>query len=265
MVCRPCPGCVLATEGMKLDFHEFLRSLWDTVCKPCRGTWSDFQAFLGSFCDTVCRPCPRHVLATKGTQVDFQAHKGGAMCRLCQRRMYVPRHFGKQPDFQAFLGTILAKAGTQVNFQAHEGSTVYRPCQRSRYVSRHFGQFLGHGVQAMFGDASWLWQESSLIFRYFWDIVCRLCPGRGHVQATASISGQFLGTICRPCRGWVLVPARTQPDFQAFLGSFWDTVCRPSPWTRPDFQAVFGTRCAGLVWDVFGPRQGRNAISGFSE
>ncbi|CAA3016166.1 Hypothetical predicted protein, partial [Olea europaea subsp. europaea] len=35
--------------------------------------------------------------------------------------------------------------------------------------------------------------------------------------------------VCRSCPGRILVVIEKQPDFQAFLGNFYDTVCRPCP------------------------------------
>ncbi|CAA3016151.1 Hypothetical predicted protein [Olea europaea subsp. europaea] len=101
----------------------------------------------------------------------------------------------------------------------------------------------------------------------FWDMVCRLCPRYGtdatlfsgtsrqflgpglhsmfgtrlgHGRDAArflGIFGQFLGTLCQRCLGYVLGTTGMQPDFQAFLRSFWDIVCRPYPGrrTQPDF------------------------------
>ncbi|CAA2988023.1 Hypothetical predicted protein [Olea europaea subsp. europaea] len=54
------------------------------------------------------------------------------------------------------------------------------------------------------------------------------CPGRVLTAARMlpnfqAFLGSFWDTVCRPCPG----PTGTQPNFQAFLGNFWDTVCRP--------------------------------------
>ncbi|CAA3002856.1 Hypothetical predicted protein [Olea europaea subsp. europaea] len=72
-------------------------------------------------------------------------------------------------------------------------------------------------------DASWPRQGCSLISRHFYAIFGTRCTS--HVKDT-------LGT---------------QPDFQVFLGSFWDMVCRPCPvrvqamtGTWPDFSGIFG-------------------------
>ncbi|CAA2966820.1 Hypothetical predicted protein [Olea europaea subsp. europaea] len=79
-------------------------------------------------------------------------------------------------------------------------------------------------------------------FQAFFDSFWALCPG--HVQDASwtrthpsydrdgayfsGISGQFLGTVCRPCN--VQDVAGMQPDFHVFLGSFCSV------------QAMFGTR-----------------------
>ncbi|CAA3023151.1 Hypothetical predicted protein [Olea europaea subsp. europaea] len=86
-------------------------------------------------------------------------------------------------------------------------------------------------------------------------------PGRDRDAALfSSISRQFVGTACRQCSGSFLATlgmqadfqpnegstamSGTQPDFQAFQGSFWVMVCRPCPGRvramarmEPDFQA----------------------------
>ncbi|CAA2984913.1 Hypothetical predicted protein [Olea europaea subsp. europaea] len=58
-----------------------------------------------------------------------------------------------------FVGTVCKQCSgrfpatlrTQADFQPNDGSTVCRPCQGRKHVPKHSGQFLGHGVNAIFG------------------------------------------------------------------------------------------------------------------
>ncbi|CAA2954913.1 Hypothetical predicted protein [Olea europaea subsp. europaea] len=143
-------------------------------------------------------------------------------------------------------------------------------------------QFRGHGVQAMsrmlkghiliftyFYAFSWTWcagnvrdasgllQGCSLISKHLWAIlfsfwvtVCRSCQGRFRATAGTKLDFQVIsGSFWGRCIGHVQDASwpEMQPDFQAFLGNFWDLVCRPSPGrvmataeTHSNFQAFLG-------------------------
>ncbi|CAA2988013.1 Hypothetical predicted protein [Olea europaea subsp. europaea] len=94
--------------------------------------------------------------------------------------------------------------------------------------------------------------------------------------------------VCRPRPERVWTATETLPNFQAYLGSFWDMVWRPCPgrgmdaaWfsgisrqflghgrvlvgtgTQPDFQAVSSTRCVGHVQDAAGTKLDFQAFLG---
>ncbi|CAA2955357.1 Hypothetical predicted protein, partial [Olea europaea subsp. europaea] len=50
-------------------------------------------------------------------------------------------------------GCFPTTLGMQADFQPNEGGTVYKLCQGPRHVPKDSGQFLGHGVQAIFGTS----------------------------------------------------------------------------------------------------------------
>ncbi|CAA3001827.1 Hypothetical predicted protein [Olea europaea subsp. europaea] len=186
--------------GIGPSFQTFLGSFWDTMCWPCLGCFrdtSDFHIFLVNFLDTLCRQCPGRVGIAAGMQPDFQAFLGSfwdTMCKPCLGRVLAV--VGAQPDFLAFLN----------NFW----DFMCRPCSRRIMATTgtetdfqaFFLQFLGHGVQAI----SRMQQECILTFR------------------------QFLGHNVQAVFGRHRAAVGMQPNFQTFLGSFWDTA---TSGTRP--------------------------------
>ncbi|CAA2998213.1 Hypothetical predicted protein, partial [Olea europaea subsp. europaea] len=63
----------------------------------------------------------------------------------------------------------------------------------------------------------------------------------GRLRDAAWFSG-----ISRQCPGCIVAIAGIQPDFQAFVGSFWDTVSNPCPGRGRDashVQDASWTRC----------------------
>ncbi|CAA2966813.1 Hypothetical predicted protein [Olea europaea subsp. europaea] len=155
--------------------------------------------------------------------------------------------FGTLPDHVRDVSRFSTKRRKH-NVQAISGAQV-RP--------KHSGQFLGHGVQDIFGtshgyvrdartcsshgmDGAWF----SSILGLFLGMMCRPCPGRvliavgisrqfleHDVQAMLGMrpdcGRQFLGRGVQAMSRMRLGREKKQPDFQAFLGSFWDMVCRP--------------------------------------
>ncbi|CAA3008313.1 Hypothetical predicted protein [Olea europaea subsp. europaea] len=143
------------------------------------------------------------------------------------------------------LGLIPTTLGTQANFQQNEGArdaarflgifqqflgTVCRPCPGRSLIFKYFKVVSGSRCAGHVQDAFEPWRGWSLIFRHFRAVF-------GHsVQAMS-------GT--RPDHGHVQVAAGTQPDFQTFLGSFWDTL--DASWLQQGhsltfryFMAIFG-------------------------
>ncbi|CAA3000084.1 Hypothetical predicted protein [Olea europaea subsp. europaea] len=98
-----------------------------------------------------------------GISMQFLGHGVQAISRTLPRLGRVLASVGTQPDFKAFVGSLWARCA-------------------------------GH-VQDGLGR--------SLIFRHFWD------------------------SVCKPCPGLVMGKAEMKFDFQAILGSFVDTVYRP--------------------------------------
>ncbi|CAA3000158.1 Hypothetical predicted protein [Olea europaea subsp. europaea] len=259
---RPCPGRVLVTIGKQLDFQAFLgisrQFLGHSVQAMSRthpyydrdagrfsgtrtkhvvlamsemqvvyGTRSashiqdavvmqpDFQAFLSNFIGTaflgaVCKPYPGRILDATRTQPNFRQFLAvfGTRCAGHVRDAFTT---GKQPIFQAFLGT------------------VYRPCPGCILVATRtqpdFQAFLGNFWDTV---VSGIWctghvQGRDQIFRHFYAVFGTQYAG--HVQDAPWL---------QPCPGRVLVAVGKQPDFSAFLGSFWDTVCRPCPGCSSD-------------------------------
>ncbi|CAA2955325.1 Hypothetical predicted protein [Olea europaea subsp. europaea] len=88
--------------------------------------------------------------------------------------------------------------------------------------------------------------------RKFLDTVCRPSPGR--VLATIRMQPIFLTFVvslwARPCLGRVMAKAGTEPDFQAILGSFMDTVCKPCPGCGRDVSRLSGIFRQFLEHDV---------------
>ncbi|CAA3000141.1 Hypothetical predicted protein [Olea europaea subsp. europaea] len=166
IVCRQCSGCVWATARMQSGFQAFLGSFWDTVCRPCPGYYRDTswfscisRQFLGhDEQDLECRPCSGPVMATVGTEPNFQAILGHV------RDASWPRQ-GWSLIFRQFWAVSRTRCAGHVQ-DATDASKL----------SGIFRKFLEHGVQAMSGtrldhglvrDASWLRQGHSLIFRHF--------------------------------------------------------------------------------------------------
>ncbi|CAA2954921.1 Hypothetical predicted protein [Olea europaea subsp. europaea] len=132
---------------------------------------------------------------TVGTQPDFHAfleffgHDVQATSGMRPDR-------GTHPDFQVFLSTFW--------------NTVCRQCSGRVWAME--------GMQPSF----------QVFLGSFWDTVCRPCPGcRKDTSWFLSISRQFLGHSVQAIFGTRQAAAGIQPDFSTFLGSFWDTMCKP--------------------------------------
>ncbi|CAA2955351.1 Hypothetical predicted protein [Olea europaea subsp. europaea] len=242
----PCPG----SDSDVGTFFGILNHLQAHDVQAMSGMRTCFQAFVGDFEDkacracTVCRPSSGHVLAEVGMQPNFLAFLGNFWdtgCSLISQHFYAA--FGTR-----CISHVKDTLGTQPNFQAFLGS--FR------------AQCIGH-----FLDASWLQQGHSL--------GSRPCPGL--VLATTGCKQIFRHTKATRCADQDTVAM--QPDFQAFLGDFWDMMCRPYPGCvlatagmQPDFQAFLGSlwawcaghvrnaswlrqfsgmRCVDHVWDAF--------------
>ncbi|CAA2955346.1 Hypothetical predicted protein [Olea europaea subsp. europaea] len=173
-----------------------------------------FPGILGSFWDMVCKLNLGQVMATEGKQPNFQAFFDNfwALCaghvldaswmRPCSG--CVMATVGIEPDFQA----ILAISGTRCAGNVRDASGPWKGCS---LVSR---QFLGHGVQAIFGmrrAAAGMQPDFSTLLGNFWDTMCK--PQLRRIWATSGM----------------------QLDFQAFVESFW-------------------ARCAGHVRDASWPQ-----------
>ncbi|CAA3011492.1 Hypothetical predicted protein [Olea europaea subsp. europaea] len=127
------------------------------------------------------------------------------------------------------------------------------PRQGRNMIFWNFSTVSGHCVQAMSRmhpgrdrDVTYFSSISRQSLGHDVQAISRTCPSHGMDGAWfSSILGLFLGTMCRPCPGRILIAVGTLPDFQVFLGSFWGTVCRPclgrvliAVGTQPDFQAM---------------------------
>ncbi|CAA3002859.1 Hypothetical predicted protein [Olea europaea subsp. europaea] len=201
---------VQAMSGMRLvrdrDAAWFSGSFRDTVCRPFQdavGTNPDFHIFLCSFLDTMCRQCSRLVWAValfpgnvRDTSRPHQEHKkifnqmkevrctGHArhpgtipgilgsfwdtMCRLNSRQVRATTRM--QPDFQAFLGFW---AWCAVMSGTHPGTT--RTVLGFQVILGVFG----HVAQAMFEirpdhDRNEL--DFHAFLGNFWDMMCRQYP-----------------------------------------------------------------------------------------
>ncbi|CAA3023153.1 Hypothetical predicted protein [Olea europaea subsp. europaea] len=214
------------------------------MSERCPGRGRDIASFPGisrKFVGMVCRQCLGCFPSTLGMQADFQPNEGSKVYRLCQGHRHIPKHTGQ------FLGH-----GVQVMSGIHPGqcaghvqdasepwqrqSLIFRPCPGrvlarvgTEPIFRQFRAVFGHDLPAMFGTP----------------------PGQdafgrdNDVTRFSGTSGKFLGTVCKPRPGRVLVAVGTQLDFQAFVGNFWDSICSP---------------CSGLVWAaaMSGTRLGRD-------
>ncbi|CAA3015607.1 Hypothetical predicted protein [Olea europaea subsp. europaea] len=157
------------------------------------GHGSDVAWFLG-----ISRTrCAGHIQDAVRTHLDFHVILGNFFDPVCmQSSGRVGADVGMRPDFQAFLSI----SGT--------------PCASD------------------VRDSSWARQRRGLIFRQFWAVSWIRCTG--HDQDVAGTHPDFQvmsGTHPGTTR---TVPdfqdaAWKQPNFHVFLGSFWDTVCRPRP------------------------------------
>ncbi|CAA2966814.1 Hypothetical predicted protein [Olea europaea subsp. europaea] len=177
-----------------------------------------------------------------------------------------------QPDFQAFLGSLWARCVGHV--------------QDAAILLGISGQFLGHGVQALSGtcsdhgrgeghvkdrarfssgawcagnvrDASRSQKGCNLISRHLYAVcehgvpaISKTCSYRGREQPDfQAFLGIFWDSMSRPCQGRVMATVGMEPDFQAILGSFWDTASKACPGcshvqdtagTHPDFHVFLG-------------------------
>ncbi|CAA2952733.1 Hypothetical predicted protein [Olea europaea subsp. europaea] len=128
------------------------------------------------------------------------------VCRPCPKRVLVA--VGTQPDFQAFIGNLW--------------NPMCRPCPgriMAMVVSRT--RCVGN-----VRDASRPRQGCNQVISWTW------CPGNfgdalGLLQGFSLISRHFQRVSGTQCVDHVQDTAGMQLDLQAFLGSFWDTMCRP--------------------------------------
>ncbi|CAA2955335.1 Hypothetical predicted protein [Olea europaea subsp. europaea] len=108
----------------------------------------------------MCRPCPGRVIATTGTETDFQAFfvVSGIRCTS-----HLQDTTGTYPDFQDATGIRSDFHVFLDNFL----DTMCRQClgrnRTAAGMQPDFQTFLGH-IQ----DASGPWQGQSLIFKHFW-------------------------------------------------------------------------------------------------
>ncbi|CAA3008314.1 Hypothetical predicted protein [Olea europaea subsp. europaea] len=166
-------------------------------------------------------------------------------CRLIFRHLWAV--FGHY--VLAMSGMLLVATGTQLDFQSFIGSNVREASgllQGCSLISRHLWVVSGTRPHPGCNRATAGSQPDFQAFlRSFWARSCQRC-----VRATAGmeldfqvISGSFWGWCAGHVQdaswpGNVWDAARMQPDFQAFLGKFLDTVFRPCQ-AR---QAMSGTR-----------------------
>ncbi|CAA2995976.1 Hypothetical predicted protein [Olea europaea subsp. europaea] len=252
-----CAGHLQDTTGTFPEFLVFFGSFWNTVCKQCSGcVWATtgmqpgFQAFLGNFWDTMCRPCLGRFRATPRTQPNFQAFSGmflGIVCRLGPRRSLIFSFWAR------YTGHV-----RDALWPGHVRDASW-PGQGRNLIFRQFRAVFGHNVPALSGTSPS--QGCRLIFRHVYAIFGTRCAGQvrdvswprsclGRVRdATkfSGISGKFLGTVCKPHPGCVLVAVGTQPDFQAFVGCAGNVrdVVRATAGIQPNFQALVGN-----FWDM---------------
>ncbi|CAA2995987.1 Hypothetical predicted protein [Olea europaea subsp. europaea] len=159
------------------------------------GMQTHSQAFLGYFWDMVFRTCPGGILAVEEKHPDFQEFLVfGTRCAS-----HVKDALGKQPDFQAFLGSFW--------------DMMCRPCPVH--------------VQAMTG----MWPDFSGIFGQFQGTVCRPFSGRFlAIVGTQPMFQAFLSSFWdMAMSGTCLSHDGTQADFQVHEGN---TMCQPSQGRR---------------------------------
>ncbi|CAA2965978.1 Hypothetical predicted protein [Olea europaea subsp. europaea] len=203
-------------SGTRAHFLAFLGSFWDKVCRPCQGCKHVF----GHFWDTMRRPCPgrgqisRHFLAVYSTLC--ASHVQDASWPWWGRRPFfkhtkVARRASHVRDVSMFSGIF----GTRCSGHVQAGrilaiDTVCRPYPGRDWATTRiqpdFQAFLGSfwaRYVSHVGDASSVQQGRGLISKHFYTVSGTRCAV--HVHGTA----------------------RTRSDFQAFLGSFWNTIYRP--------------------------------------
>ncbi|CAA3009668.1 Hypothetical predicted protein [Olea europaea subsp. europaea] len=253
---------VRATAGIQPDFQALVGSFWDTVCRPCPGCGyvrdasmpgRDAASIFMQLVDMVCCPRLRRILAVTETQPDFQAFLGNfwdvALRPSHYRNASGPRQ-GRNLIFRHFwlvFGHDVQGAfrmppsrGISRQFQEHGVQAMFgTSLDRGRdavWFSGISRQFLGHSVQAM-SRMLGTHPDFHVFLCNILDTVYRSC--QGHVRTTAGmeldfqvIPSSFWGWCAGHVRdaswpGNVRDVATMQPDFQAFLGNFLDTVCWP--------------------------------------
>ncbi|CAA2955338.1 Hypothetical predicted protein [Olea europaea subsp. europaea] len=214
----------------------------------------------------ISRPRPERLLATVGVQLDFQAFVGNLWATSgtppCRSRGHclIFRHL------KAILGYgVQAMFGTRPGC-GHVRDASW-PRQGWRLIFRHFFAVSRSRCAGHLQDATGTLPEFLVFFGSFWNTVCKQCSGciwattgmqpgfqaflghvrdvsglrscQGHVRTTAGmeldfqvIPSSFWGWCAGHVRdaswpGNVRDVATMQPDFQAFLGNFLDTVCWP--------------------------------------
>ncbi|CAA3008305.1 Hypothetical predicted protein [Olea europaea subsp. europaea] len=277
-----------------------------------------FSSISWQFMGMICRQCSGCFPTTLGTQEDFQPNEGSTVRRPCQGRMHTPKPC---PEHNLIFRHFKVVSGSRCAGHVEDASEPWRGWS---LIFRHFRAIFGHSVQAMSGmrpdcsyvrDVSWPQQGWRLIFRHIFAIsgtwcaghlqdatwtypdfqamfgsrlgrdrdrawfpdISRQCPGRVGTAARMqpdfqAFLGSFWDTMCKPCLGRVLAAVGTQLDFLAFLNNFWDFMCRPCPrhvmattGMETDFQAFFavsGTRCAGHLQDATGTYPNFQAVFG---
>ncbi|CAA2984549.1 Hypothetical predicted protein [Olea europaea subsp. europaea] len=209
-----------------------------------------------------------------------------------------------QPDFQAFLGSLWARCAGHVRDASwpRQGHKQIFNQTKEGWCTGHVmrpGTFLG--ILDNFWDTVYMLNSREVMATARMQPDFRAFFGRsrpGHIQAlclgttgtvpdfqavvgSILISRHFYIVYWTWCTGHGLDAAGMQPDFQAFLDSFWDTVfcgydVQPIFGTRPSLgkdtalfsgiswqflglgvQAMFGTRRGMFVGTVYKPCPGR--------
>ncbi|CAA2955343.1 Hypothetical predicted protein [Olea europaea subsp. europaea] len=256
------------------NFQAILGNFWAWCAS---NVWdASSPHILGSFGDTVRRPNSGQVMATEGTQPDFQAffYSFWALCAGHVRDDASEPWQGRSLIFRHFKAVFWQGAQTMFGTR-HDRGNVRDALGCGRDATRFpgiFGQFLGHSVQATYTtrqgrnpifkhfstvsgrqcashkwDISGWWQGRSLIFRHFWEVfghgvlatsgACLIAVGTPPNFSTfvgihpdfQAFLGNFWDSMCKPCPGRVMATVGMEPNFQVILGSFMDTVCKPCP------------------------------------
>ncbi|CAA3001835.1 ---NA--- [Olea europaea subsp. europaea] len=189
-----CAGHVQDAIATQLDFLAFLGRVWHTVCRPCPGcvlamvgTKVDFKAHKGS---TVCKPCQ----GCRYTKAYFHAHEGSTGCGH-MKIAPSPIHVKGASTFRQYIVHTDAHRRHTRHLQAHDVQAMsgMRTCFQAFVGNFEDKAVYGTRCIGHIQDASWSLRGRRLIFRHTKVAWCA-----GHVMDVGTfpgISGLFLGHV----------------------------------------------------------------------